>query len=223
MVSLMNKYKYVLFDLDGTISESAPGIRQSLEFAITKMNKPLPNLDDYTLYIGPPLIDTFLNLCGFSREEGLEATKIYREYYNAKGKYHNRLYDGMKEVLAQLKANGFKVAVCSSKYEKFAEEILQILGISDYFDAVCGSNLDGSRKDKKDLIPYALKSLGGELEADRQNTVMIGDTFFDARGARRCGVDFIGAEYGYGSTKAMKDEGAEVFVKSPTDILTEIL
>lgn len=223
MASLMNKYKYVLFDLDGTISESAPGIRQSLEYAIRSMNKPLPNLDDYTLYIGPPLIDTFLNLCHFSREEGLDATEIYRKYYNSKGKYLNRLYDGMKEVLSQLKANGIRVAVCSSKYEKFAEEIVDILGVSEYFDAVCGSYLDGSRKDKKDLIPYALKSLGGELEADRQNTVMIGDTFFDALGARQCGVDFIGAEYGYGSINAMKDEGAEVFVKTPSDILSEIL
>lgn len=223
MASLMNKYKYVLLDLDGTISESAHGIRRSLEYAIRKMNKPLPNLDDYTLYIGPPLIDTFLNLCRFSRKEGLEATEIYREYYDAEGKYLNRLYDGMIEVLAQLKANGVKVAVCSSKYEKFAEEIVEILGVSEYFDAVCGSNLDGSRKDKKDLIPYALKSLGSELEADRQNTVMIGDTFFDARGARQCGVDFIGAEYGYGSIEAMKNEGAAVFAKVPSDILAEIL
>ncbi|MGN1433320.1 MAG: HAD hydrolase-like protein, partial [Ruminococcus sp.] len=84
---------------------------------------------------------------------------------------------------------------------------------------VCGSTLDGSRKDKKDLIPYAVKSLGGDFDSEKENTVMLGDTYFDARGARQCGVDFIGVEYGYGSKEAMKDEGAEVFAKTPADLL----
>ncbi|MEE0868646.1 MAG: HAD hydrolase-like protein, partial [Ruminococcus sp.] len=125
----------------------------------------------------------------------------------------------IKDVLLKLKENGAKIAVCSSKYEKFAEEIVKNLGVSDCFDAVCGSTLDGSRKDKKDLIPYAVKSLGGDFNSDKENTVMLGDTYFDARGARQCGVDFIGVEYGYGSIQAIKDEGAEVFAKTPADLL----
>lgn len=219
----MVKYKYILFDLDGTVSESAEGIRKSLEYAITQLGKPLPDLDDYTLYIGPPLIDTFRRLCRFSEEDSLEGTEIYRSYYNSKGKYLNKLYDGMKDVLKRLKAEGARIAVCSSKYEKFAEEIVEILGVSEYFDAVCGSNLDGSRKDKKDLIPYAIKSLGGDLESEKDKTVMLGDTFFDARGARQCDVDFIGVEYGYGCIEKMKNEGAEYFAKTPLDILNLIL
>lgn len=215
----MNKYKYILFDLDGTISESAGGIRKSLEHAITELGKPLPDLDDYTLYIGPPLIDTFRNVCHFSEEDCLKGIELYRSFYDEKGKYFNKLYDGIKDVLVKLKENGSKIAVCSSKYEKFAEEIVEILGVSDCFDAVCGSTLDGSRKDKKDLIPYAVKSLGGDFNFKKENTVMLGDTYFDARGARQCGVDFIGVEYGYGSTEAMKDEGAEVFVKTPAELL----
>ncbi len=222
MTNIMSKYKYVLFDLDGTVSESAGGIRRSLEYAIKEMNKPVPNLDDYTLYIGPPLIDTFRNLCHFSEEESLVGTEIYRGFYNTKGKYENRLYDGIKDVLVSLKSKDIKIAVCSSKYEKFAEEIADILGVSEYFDAICGSNLDGSRKDKKDLIPYAVKSLGGDIETDRDKTVMLGDTYFDARGARFCSVDFIGVEYGYGSINAMKEEGAKVFAKTPEDILSLI-
>ncbi len=219
----MSKYEYILFDLDGTISESAQGIRKSLEYAITKLGKPLPDLDDYTLYIGPPLIDTFRNLCRLNDSDSEAGTEIYREFYNAKGKYYNKLYDGTKEVLARLKDNGLKVAVCSSKYEKFAEEIVEILNVSQYFDAVCGSNLDGSRKDKKDLIPYAVNALGGNFETENDKVVMIGDTYFDTRGARLCGVDFIGAAYGYGSLDAMKNEGARVFAKSPLDLLDLLL
>ena len=202
----MNKYKYYLFDLDGTISESALGIRESLENAIKSMGKPLPNLDDYTLYIGPPLLDTFRNICRFNEEESARGVEIYREYYNTKGKLVNKLYDGIDRVLAELKNSGAKLAVCSSKYEKFAEEITDLLGVHDMFDAICGSTLDGSRKDKKDLIPYAVERLGGSLENDRENIVMIGDTWFDTKGARLCGVDFVGVEYGYGDLESMKKD-----------------
>ncbi len=215
----MNKYKYILFDLDGTISESAGGIRQSLEYAIKQMGKPLPNLDDYTVYIGPPLIDTFLNLCKFTKEESKQGVELYRRYYNEKGKYVNKMYDGIDNVLRTLKSSDVKIAVCSSKYEKFAEEIIEILKLREYFDAVCGSTLDGSRKDKKDLIPYAVRSLGGDFEAEKKSVVMLGDTYFDARGARLCGVDFVGVEYGYGTVEQMKAEGAEVFAKTPADII----
>ena len=217
----MTKYKYVLFDLDGTISESALGIRKSLEHTITVLGggTDMPDLSDYTLYIGPPLLDTFRNLCHFSEEKSREGVEIYRAYYDENGKKMNRLYDGIADVLKKLKEDGCKVAVCSSKYEKFAGEIIEILGVSEYFDAICGSTLDGSRKDKKDLIPYAVKSLGGDFENERESVIMLGDTFFDARGARQCEVDFVGVEYGYGDVQMMKDEGASVFAKTPVDII----
>jgi len=105
--------------------------------------------------------------------------------------------------------------VCSSDLE----EIVEILGVTEYFDAVCGSTFDGSRKDKKDLIPYAVESLGGNIETDRKRTVMLGDTYFDARVARLCKADFVGVKYGYGSIKAMQDEGASLFADTPKDIL----
>lgn len=215
----MIKYKYILFDLDGTISESAAGIRESLEYTIAKLGKPVPDLSDYTLYIGPPLLDTFRNICHFSEEVSREGVEIYRSYYNEKGKYANKAYNGMKELLENIKAQDCKVSVCSSKYEAFAKEIIEILGLEKYFDAVCGSTLDGSRKDKKDLIPYAVESLGGSLEAERESIVMIGDTYFDARGAVQTGVDFIGVTYGYGSVEAMKADGAENLADTPSEIL----
>ena len=114
----MNKYKYYLFDLDGTISESALGIRESLENAIKSMGKPLPNLDDYTLYIGPPLLDTFRNICRFNEEESARGVEIYREYYNTKGKLVNKLYDGIDRVLAELKNSGKSI----EEVRDFAEE-----------------------------------------------------------------------------------------------------
>ncbi len=216
------KYKYILFDLDGTVSRSAEGIRASLEYAINELQVPKPNLDDYTLYIGPPLIDTFKNLVGLDDERAEIGSQLYRSYYNKRGKFLNRAYDGMEEVLRQLKNEGCLLAICTSKYEPFAQEILEMLGLSDYFDAVCGSNLDGSRKDKRDLVPYAVRSLGGSFPGDRAQTVLIGDTYFDTRGAVACGVDFVAAEYGYGAADAMKRDGAKVFAKTPQDILTAL-
>ena len=215
----MIKYQYILFDLDGTLSQSAEGIRRSLEHAIHTLGAGMPNLDDYTLYIGPPLIDTFLNLVGLDKENAERGSQLYRDFYNAHGKFLNKAYDGIEDTLRELKAQGAKLAVCTSKYEKFAEEIVEILGLTSYFDAVCGSNLDGSRKDKCDLIPYAIASLGGSFEADKGNTVMLGDTCFDAHGAMLCGVDFIGVRYGYGTEEAMREEGATVFADTPTALL----
>ena len=213
-----NKYQYVLFDLDGTISRSAEGIRASLEHAIKRLEVPMPDLDDYTLYIGPPLIDTFKNLVGLDDERAEIGSQLYRSYYNKRGKLLNSAYPGVRELLEALRRKNCKLAVCTSKYEPFAQEIIDILDLADYFDAVCGSNIDGSRKDKKDMIPYAVEMLGGSFERDRERTVMIGDTYFDARGARECGVDFIGVEYGYGTVEAMKEEGAKTFAKTPAEI-----
>lgn len=212
------RYHYILFDLDGTISRSAEGIRASLEHAIRELGVSMPNLDDYTRYIGPPLIDTFINLVGLDRERAEIGAELYRRYYNKRGKYLNYAYDGMEEVLSQLHENGYRLAVCTSKYEPFAKEILAILELSDYFDAVCGSNIDGSRKDKCDLIPYAVEALGGRFERDKKRCVLLGDTCFDAHGAKECGIDFIGVTYGYGDKEAMRREGASCFADAPADI-----
>ena len=212
------KYKYLLFDLDGTVSESAEGIRASLEYAISTLGAPMPDLSDYTRYVGPPPIDTFLNLVGLDPETAERGAQLYREYYNEKGKYLNRAYKGIPELLDRLRREDVRMCICSSKYEPFAVEILGILGLGDDFDAVCGSNIDGSRKDKKDLIPYAVACLGGDFERDRERTVMLGDTWYDAKGARLCGVDFIGVRYGYGDIAAMEEQGAKVFADTPGEL-----
>ena len=214
----MMKYKYLLFDLDGTVSESAEGIRASLEYAINTLGAPMPDLSDYTRYVGPPLIDTFLNLVGLDPATAKRGAQLYRDYYNEKGKFLNRVYKGIPELLGRLREEDVKMCICSSKYELFAEEIIGILGLSGDFDAVCGSNIDGSRKDKKDLIPYAVACLGGDFERDRERTVMLGDTWYDAKGAKLCGVDFIGVRYGYGKTADMEEQGAKLFADTPGEL-----
>lgn len=214
----MIKYKYLLFDLDGTVSESAEGIRASLEYAINTLGAPMPDLSDYTRYVGPPLIDTFLNLVGLDPETAERGAQLYRDYYNEKGKFLNRVYKGIPELLGRLREEDVKMCICSSKYELFAEEIIGILGLSGDFDAVCGSNIDGSRKDKKDLIPYAVACLGGDFERDRERTVMLGDTWYDAKGAKLCGVDFIGVRYGYGKKADMEEQGAKLFADTPGEL-----
>lgn len=212
------KYKYVLFDLDGTVSRSAEGIRASLEHAINELGVEMPDLSDYTRYIGPPLIDTFKNLVGLDDERAEIGAHLYRSYYNKRGKLLNSAYDGVEQLLKDLKGKGCRLAVCTSKYEPFACEIIELLDLTEYFDAICGSTIDGSRKDKRDLIPYAVEALGGNFERDKNQTVMLGDTWFDALGAKECGVDFIGVEYGYGDVEAMRNTGASVFAKTPGDV-----
>lgn len=217
------KYKYVLFDLDGTVSASAEGIRMSLEYALDTLNVPKPNLDDYTLYIGPPLIDTFRNLCGLDEETSEKGAAIYRAYYDKEGKYRNKVYPGIKEVVDALREKGIKTAICTSKQKPVADGVAKLLGITDWFDEIVGSTLDNTIKDKKDLIPYALTKLGGNIESDREQTLMLGDSRFDAIGARLCGVDFIGVSYGYGSVDEMNEQGVVAIADSPGELLKYIV
>lgn len=210
------KYDAVLFDLDGTLSESAPGIRYSLEETLKKIGAEIPDLNDYSVYIGPPLLNTLINLCSMSREEADSATEVYREIYSTVGKYKNKLYPGIEELLAVLKESGAKIAVATSKYEPFAEDVVKIIGAYGYFDRICGSNLDGSRKDKKDIVEYARKELG---LAENAKMVLVGDTFYDTKGAVSAGIDFIGVNYGYGDKNLMIEAGAKNFADTPMDIL----
>lgn len=210
------KYDYVLFDLDGTLSASAPGIRRCIELTLEKMNKPCPDLSDYSKYIGPPLLSTFQNLCSLSEEESKEALGIYLEFYDTEGEPLNELFEGTLEMLSALKESTAKVAVCSSKHQRPVLRVCEFLGITDYFDALCGSDGTPERKEKEDIIPYALKTLGASGE---YSAVMIGDTHFDARGARIAKVDFLGVSYGYGDKKLMREEGAQVFAGSPEELL----
>lgn len=208
------KYKYILFDLDGTISQSAEGIRFSLEKVLEHYNIEGVDLSDYTKYIGPPLLDTLKNLCGMPEELCGEGYELYRDWYARKGRLMNKPYDGIIEVLSELRLRGMKLAVCTSKLEDTAVIVIKELGLEEYFDVVAGSNRDSTRKDKRDLIPYAAQRLGGNLA----HTVMLGDTWYDAKGAMECGVDFIACSYGYGNDEDMQRYNPIAWARSPKEI-----
>lgn len=211
------KYKYILFDLDGTLSQSAPGIRLSLEKTLADLGIKGIDLSDYTKYIGPPLADTLKNLCGASDELIDKGYDIYKKHYENEGCFLNASYPGIEDVLKALRSRGVKTAVCTSKLEESARAVLKYIGLDGYFDSICGSNRNGSRKDKRDLIPYAVESLGGSAR-DMSRAVMLGDTRYDAKGAMECGVDFIACLYGYGDPEEMEKYMPASYARTPGDI-----
>ncbi|MGN0452808.1 MAG: HAD hydrolase-like protein [Ruminococcus sp.] len=208
-------YDYLLFDLDGTVSESGPGIKRCIELSMERLGRKCPDLSDYSKYIGPPLINTFMGLCGLSQEEAEKAVEFYREIYVSEGEPRNRCYDGIKELLQKIKETGTKAAICSSKHQLQVENVCSAMGIADCFTALCGSDASQGRLEKEEVIPYAISALGGGTS---KRVVMIGDTCYDAKGARLMGVDFIGVTYGYGTEETMRKEGAEIFAKSPREL-----
>lgn len=209
------KYDYVLFDLDGTLTASAPGIRRCIELAMEKMGKEIPDLSDYSKYIGPPLIRTFKVVCGLSQEESKEALSIYLDYYETEGEPRNTLFEGTREMLENLRESNAKVAVCTSKNEISAKNVCDFLGITELLDALCGSDHTIGRREKEDIIPYAMSTLG---VADKSRVVMIGDTYFDTKGAVANNVDFIGVTYGYGKKEDMIDAGGKIFADSAKEL-----
>lgn len=215
MIFLNCIYDYVLFDLDGTLSQSAPGIRRCIELTMEKMGKEVPDLSDYSRYIGPPLITTFQKLCKLSLEEAKVALGIYLEFYDTEGEPRNSLFEGTVHLLQRLRKSNARVAVCTSKNEVSAKNVCDFLGISWLLDALCGSDHSTGRREKEDIIPYAMETLGA---TKNDKVVMIGDTHFDAKGARYNNVDFIGVTYGYGKQEDMQAAGAKEFAHSASHL-----
>ena len=169
-------YSYVLFDLDGTISDSSEGITKGIKIALESMgiHEEVENLHKF---IGPPLKYSFTTFYGFNEEQCVKAVKKYREYYSQTGLFENRAYDGVDELLKKIKESGRKIAVATSKPEKFSIQILEKFGLLSYFDVVSGATMDGVRGDKSEVIEEALKRFGNP---DKKDVVLVGDTRFDA-------------------------------------------
>ncbi len=213
----MKRYKTALFDLDGTLSESGEGILDCVRMIFAEMQRPLPDNRTLAAFIGPPITDS-LQRCGFSAEDAQTGLQIYKKHFVQTGIYKNRVYDGMTEVLQALKEQGILLAVATTKYQPFAEKIIKMLRLDSYFDFVGGSDGTPDRHTKIQVIHYVLE----QLEA--RPAVMIGDTKFDADGAAKAHLDFIGCLYGYGTREEMEVFCPDaVFVSRPTDILSAIL
>ncbi len=189
------KYKNILFDLDGTLTDSRQGIVKGVQYALGCFGIDEPDLDKLTPFVGPPLYKSFMDRCGFSLEEAKEAVECYREYYAETGLYENALYEGADTLLYGLKEKGYKIILASSKPRIYVKRVLSYFRILRYFDIVEGSELDGKLTDKAELIAHILEKWS--LEA--KECVMVGDRKYDIEGARANGMDSIAAGYGYGS------------------------
>jgi phosphoglycolate phosphatase len=210
------KYKYVLFDLDGTLTESAPGITNAAAYALKAFGiEAEPS--ELEFFVGPPLGGSFMR-CGLSEAQAREAISVYREYYVAKGMFENLPYGGIEDALRRLKEAGAELIVATSKPEPFAIKILERFGLAGYFSVIAGSTLDETRTHKPEVIEYALASAG---VTDRSAAIMVGDRSYDVDGAKATGLAAMGVLYGYGSAEEF--EAAEFVAKTPSDIADILL
>ncbi|MGV1005378.1 MAG: HAD family hydrolase [Candidatus Nanopelagicales bacterium] len=207
----------ILFDLDGTLTDSGPGIMNCARHALSIVGH--PGLDDATLrrFVGPPLQESFAVFAGLDEETAWSAVEAYRERYLPIGMYENEVYAGIVELLTPLLAAGRTMAVATSKAEPLAVGIIDHFGLAGFFTEVVGSNLDGTRTAKAQVVAEALRRLGGP---DRDATVMIGDRSHDVVGARANGIGTVGVRWGYGSADELGRAGAQALVETPAELRT---
>lgn len=209
-------YRYLLFDLDGTLTDPGIGITNSVMYALGKFNVKIPDRSELYKFIGPPLKDSFQTYYGFSDEQCELAIGYYREYFKKRGMFENEVYDGIPDLLKRLKQDGKTLIMATSKPEVFAIEILKHFGLYEYFDVAAGASLDASRNKKGAVIEYALDRCGIR---DGSSAIMIGDREHDVIGAKENGLDSIGVLYGYGAYDELKTAGATFIAVEPMDIL----
>lgn len=198
--------KNVFFDLDGTIIDSSEGIFNTWDYTLQTLGLELKDRDTLRKYIGPPLEDSFAKDFNFDEEKIKEAVTIYRKSYGEKGVYETKIYDGIKELIIELASNGFNVILATSKRQSFSEETLERYGLKKYFYFISGALPDGTRRDKADIIEYALENTKIENIDD---CIMVGDTIYDVNGAKANNMKCIGVTYGFGLEEELKKAGAD--------------
>lgn len=209
-------YKYVLFDLDGTLTNPEIGITNCVMYALEKFGIKVDDRKSLHPFIGPPLMYSFQEYCGLSKEESEQAVKYYRERFSVEGLYENEVYSGIEDLLKALKEKGKILILATSKPEEFAIRILKHFGLYEYFDYIAGATMDGSRGEKADVIRYAIEisNITNRFEA-----IMIGDRNYDIIGANENGLDSIGVLYGFGDYEELVDAGANYIADSVQDII----
>ena len=207
--------KNLLFDLDGTLTDPYEGISRSVISALAAFGIPEPDRAALSAFIGPPLIDSFMEFYGFSRADAERAVKIYRAYFSDKGLFENEVYPGIPEALETLKRAGKKLYVATAKPEVFAGRILDRFGLSPFFEGLTGATLDGSRSRKDEVIRCALDA----FSLPPADSVMIGDRKHDILGAKAHGLFSVGVLYGYGSRAELEAAGADRLAENPADLV----
>lgn len=214
-------YQYILFDLDGTLTDPKIGITTCVQYALHKMGIEEPDLDRLKPFIGPPLTDSFREFYGMNEEEAVQAVEYYRERFSTVGLFENEVYPGIPDLLADLKQKGRKLAIASSKPTVYVKRILEHFSICEYFDVIVGSELDGTRCRKEEVVEEALRQLVPDDVAEK-NVVMIGDRRFDIEGAKAYRVPSIGVDYGYAAEGELIEAGADRVVENVQE-LAELL
>ncbi|HEM5210089.1 TPA: HAD family hydrolase [Streptococcus suis] len=212
-------YQTILFDLDGTLTDSGQGILNSVAYALEKMGIEEPDTANLNRFIGPPLYESFSRFYQLSPEDTQSAVDAFRVYFKEKGMFENQLYPGIIPLLEELRTAGKTLVIATSKPEIFAKQILEHFGIAHYFDVIAGASLDSSRISKADVIGYAIN----QLEAFPKHAVMIGDREHDIEGARMHQLPAIGVLYGYGSKQEFEKAGATMIVETIQDLKRVLL
>ena len=215
-----NMAKYLLFDLDGTLTDPGVGITNAVRYALEKFGVHPASREELYPYIGPPLIESFQRYQGMTPDRAKQALADYREYFSATGIFENELYPGIADVLSRLRGAGYTLIVATSKPEEFTHRILEHFGLSQYFDFVGGNTLDESRPTKESVIAY-IREQYPEMRED--TAWMIGDRRYDVEGAHACGLPAIGVTYGYGSREELIQAGAEALATDPEDLYRVIV
>lgn len=204
----------IFFDLDGTLTDPMVGITGSIQYAMEKLGVDVPETEDLLWCIGPPLLDNFQTLVGGERAPA--AVALYRERFSTVGLYENTPYPGIHEALSAIRSAGLRLCVASSKPHIYVRQILEHFELIDYFSDVFGSELNGTRTDKSELLRHALS----ETRIEASDATMVGDRKHDIVGALDNGVSAIGVLYGYGSAEELTLAGANRFAKAPGELVS---
>ncbi len=207
----------ILFDLDGTLTNPFEGITRSVQYALRYFGIEEPDRQKLAPFIGPPLVDSFMNFYGFSEQQAKQAVEKYRERYRDIGIYENELYEGIDEMLRELEGAGCILAVASSKPEVFVNRVLEHFSIRQYFTVVVGSELSGIRGTKEEVVEDVFRRLSSRPE-DYGTAVMVGDREYDVQGARQCRMTAVGVRYGFAFPDELERAGADHVVDTVEDL-----
>lgn len=207
-------YDWLLFDLDGTLTDPFEGITRSVEYALNAFGIEVEDRRELAPFIGPPLVESLTERYGFTMEDAVAAVAKYREYFAVKGLYENELFDGIPELLRDCRQAGYKISMATSKPTHYAKIIAEHFDIARYFDAIHGSSLDGTRITKSSVVAEAVR----EENLDPTRALMIGDRRHDVEGAGEHGISTVGVLYGYGSREELSAAGAIHIVRDIAEL-----
>lgn len=213
------RWEHIFFDLDGTLTDPAPGITNAIIYGRKKWGLPCGPNEEYLKFIGPPMPQSYVDFWGMSPEEATEFLKAYREYFSTVGLFENKVFPGIPELLKKLKNAGCRLYIATTKPTVYSVQIAEKFGFAEYFEIISGCGLDGTRGEKWEVIDYARQVCG----ADMSKAVMIGDRLYDVEGAHRHGIDCIGVTYGYGSRREHEEAGADFIVDSVEELSALLL